>query len=202
MSDSCREWRERIAGQVRGLSLPADRELNGHLQFCPSCADFCQEQQRLTEEFRILASSLAGNPTRLEMRARILEEFDRRQTPARRRPATLYTWAAAAVLLICALVGAGTWMRHRASVKQVVASASPQRTGRILSRVLAQNGGFVPVPFMPPLASGELVTVVRTKLPPAALLRMGLTTQNTDGSEVNAEVMMGEDGFPRAVRVY
>jgi hypothetical protein len=45
------------------------------------------------------------------------------------------------------------------------------------------------------------VSVVRQELEPAALVRMGLPTNGLGDAPVMADVVMGEDGFPRAIRV-
>lgn len=196
MPMSCREWREKITDQVRGQALP-DQSLDAHLDTCPGCEQFWESEQRLSGEFAILSRSISANPNRLAMRAKLLEEFDRHHA-SRRRSAPRFLWAAAAMLLLCACLGAAVlWKRRAAKVDMAEAGDATYSV-----RASAESNRFVPVPFMPPLASGELVTVVRAKLPPEALLRMGLAPQTADGREVNAEIMMGEDGFPRAVRVY
>ena len=60
---------------------------------------------------------------------------------------------------------------------------------------------FVAVPFAPPLAAGEFVTVVRMELRPAALARMGMDVDVTAANDIPADVLVGQDGSPRAVRV-
>jgi hypothetical protein len=45
------------------------------------------------------------------------------------------------------------------------------------------------------------VQVVRTELRPTALARMGIYVDAIDADAIPADVMLGEDGFPRGVRV-
>jgi hypothetical protein len=60
---------------------------------------------------------------------------------------------------------------------------------------------FVAVPFTPPLAAGELVRIVETNLDPQELAAYGFETDPAWTSDVAAEVVVGEDGNPRAVRI-
>lgn len=69
-----------------------------------------------------------------------------------------------------------------------------------LSQIVDEND-FVEVPYAPPLATGELVHVVRTELRPAALARMGIDIDTAVADEIPADVLLGEDGFPRGVRL-
>ena len=63
------------------------------------------------------------------------------------------------------------------------------------------EGGFLSVPYALPLAPGEFVRVVRTELDREALAGMGIDIETADGAEVPADVLLGEDGLPRGVRV-
>jgi hypothetical protein len=62
--------------------------------------------------------------------------------------------------------------------------------------------GFVAVPYAAPLAPGEFVRVVHAELGSVELARMGVFIDDFDAGEVPADVVVGEDGFPRAVRVW
>ena len=61
--------------------------------------------------------------------------------------------------------------------------------------------GFIAVPYAPALASGELLRVVRTELYPAALVSLGVDIDPAWAGKMPAELLVGEDGYPRAVRV-
>ncbi len=53
---------------------------------------------------------------------------------------------------------------------------------------------FIAVPYAPPLAQGELVRVFRTELYPEALTSLGIDYDPATGSNIPAEVVVGEDG--------
>ncbi len=100
--------------------------------------------------------------------------------------------SAAAVLLLTVAVGYG-W---RISQRPQAMEASVETLEDV-----ADDNGFVAIPYAPPLATGEFVRVVETELQPIALARMGIYVDEADSSEIPAELLLGEDGFPRAVRV-
>jgi hypothetical protein len=108
-------------------------------------------------------------------------------------PASLkWLLSAAAVLLLTIAIGYG-WRNSRRPVTI--------EAGLEAVEELTDDSGFVAIPYAPPLATGEFVRVVRTELQPIALAHMGIYVDAADSSEIPAEVLLGEDGFPRAVRV-
>ncbi|MEP6714678.1 MAG: hypothetical protein ABJC09_03835, partial [Terriglobia bacterium] len=64
-----------------------------------------------------------------------------------------------------------------------------------------QEDGFIAVPYVPPLAAGELVRVVHAELYPSALASLGVNVDPSWTTGIAADLLMGEDGFPRAVRL-
>jgi len=61
---------------------------------------------------------------------------------------------------------------------------------------------FITIPYAEPLAPYERAELQRVKLTRGTLLAMGLPTDVPDADEpMNAELMVGEDGIPRAVRI-
>jgi len=146
----------------------------------------------LTRELQILSDRVATRRPPQAVREALLQEFDRRQRVKRWNWLRWVPIPAAAVLAVVALVNAP----HRLSVKPVQPAVSAAALPAD-----ASDEGFVEVPYAPPLAPGEFVSVVRQELEPAALVRMGLPTNGLGDAPVMADVVMGEDGFPRAVRV-
>jgi hypothetical protein len=67
--------------------------------------------------------------------------------------------------------------------------------------VALSNDGFITVPYSPPLAPGEMVRVVHTDLYPESLASMGVEVDPAWTGELPADVAVGEDGLPRAVRI-
>ena len=125
-------------------------------------------------------------------RDRLLAAFDRKADVPQPRPRWVWVAVAASVVLALALA---LWKQpapRRAGVAQPSADVAEE---------LALDNDFVPVPYAPPLAQGEVVEIVRMDLSPAALARLGIVTQAGYSSDVTAELAIGEDGLPRAVRL-
>jgi len=61
--------------------------------------------------------------------------------------------------------------------------------------------GFIAVPYVPPLATGEMLHVVHTELNPAELASLGVNVDPSLTAQMPADLLLGEDGMPRAVRV-
>jgi hypothetical protein len=100
--------------------------------------------------------------------------------------------SAAAVLLLTIAIGYSWRNAQRPAAMEASMDASEE---------LADDNGFVAIPYAPPLAAGEFVRVVQMDLQPIALAHMGIYVDAEDFSDIPAEVLLGEDGFPRAVRV-
>jgi hypothetical protein len=137
---------------------------------------------RLDDAMSLLAAELAETGAPPEIESAVLAEFDR----AHRRNRVRY-WIAAAGAI--ATLTAGVWMaRHR--------SAAPPEVQVQLEQP------FVPIPYVLPPAPYERVEVVRMKLPVAALIAAGFRMQTADlGVEAEADVIVGQDGRARAVRL-
>ena len=60
---------------------------------------------------------------------------------------------------------------------------------------------FIAVPYAPPLAQGEMVRVVHADLYPEALASLGIDVDPAWAGDTPADVVVGEDGIPRAVRI-
>jgi hypothetical protein len=61
---------------------------------------------------------------------------------------------------------------------------------------------FLAIPYTAPLASYERTSLVRMDLPVSALVAAGLPVRISDpAAQASADVLVGEDGRARAVRV-
>ncbi len=175
------------AARKRGGLLDAD--LQRHVDTCAACAAHWQEQRDLSARLRILRLQSGDAKSGDTARSRLLNEFAaRRPQPARGRK---WAWslAAAAAALIAAF-----------AIHEVRTPPVPVEVA-VDAESEAREEGFIDVPFAPPLAPGEMVRVVHTALQPAALASMGVNVDPTWTAELPADVLVGEDGFPRAVRV-
>lgn len=101
-----------------------------------------------------------------------------------------WAWTTAAIALI-AIVVALNWL---------VVTGAP-RINRVMPDPASDLAGFVPWPgaqAWPPLESGELR---RIDLPASALPALGLWPPASGASVVQVEIVVGQDGFARAIRL-
>lgn len=182
------------------------RELGAHLAACAGCAERFEAERELSGQLRAIRArgvALMAQDTQREVLMRDFAELHRRR-PAQR---WLLAFSAAAALFAAILVGnvAGRHAArptpvpairsHEAHATQVVAYEESTDAGSLSS------DDFTAVPYTPPLAQGELVRVVHADLYPEALASMGIDVDPAWGNEIPAEVVVGEDGIPRAVRI-
>ena len=101
----------------------------------------------------------------------------------------------AAALLLGVLLGPEAMTRLQPAQKTAVVVESAE------TQADPDSDGFIAVPYAPPLATGELVRIVHTELDPAALASLGVSVDPSWTTQLPADVLEGEDGMPRAVRV-
>jgi len=202
----CRQWASEILEHARQTAGPARgpqaEELHRHLSACAACAARWEQQQSLTLAFDKARQAAHDRMPSNGRRAELMQKFAASHRP---RSTVARTWlAAAAALLLAVALGYVVLERESAPAgkRTFVAAQAPAAAGQAaLDAVSNDDDGFVPVPDAPPLDSGEFVSVVRTELQAPALARMGIYVDAGYGPEVPAEVVVGEDGLPRAVRV-
>lgn len=160
--------------------------------------DLNSELDQLLKRLARETSVPREDPVRLQA---LLVAFDAAPRVPRRRPRRDYWWlgalaTAAAVLIVAALSPSSFGPRagSRAPHAPVAATAAGD--------VQPPAGGFVTVPgasSLPPFESGSLV---RMDLPVSILPSLGMTPPATGRqTEVTADVIVGQDGLPRAVRL-
>lgn len=195
---TCRDWIPEIVECARNGAQP-DAKLESHLETCPKCAMRWEDEQRLSSLLQVAREAAAGQRSREARREEIMRRFA--LTPKQpARGSWKWVLSAAAVLLMgIALVyvlRSGGQTSTTAPATQQVAVASAE-----FEEVAGDSSEFVAVAYAPPLATGEFVSVVRTELQPRALARMGIYVDAAYTNPIPADVLVGEDGFPRAVRV-
>jgi len=192
----CQEWMDEIVEGSR-LGAPPRSEMNEHLDQCDKCRDLWDDGQSLAEPMRNLRIAVRGRRSPHYRRALLMDEYARVHGSRRRMGWALK--AAASVLL--ALSAGLLWRTHAPAATGNAASRLAEAGMVAVPPEFSDESGFVPVPYASPLAQGEHVTVVRTQLQVAALDRMGFVVFGMNGNEYPAEVVLGQDGLPRAVRV-
>ena len=162
--------------------------------------------RELLADLHRLRAGIEVPPIDRQREADVMAAFDRRSAaapvPAWRAGGWLAGVAAAAALLIVSLVqvppagragGPPPPGRSSAAHGSSVQDPSSVRPG-------ADVGAFIPWPGatgLPPLESGELV---RMELPVSMLPSLGITPPAAHVTAVKADVIVGQDGFARAVR--
>lgn len=196
---SCRDWAIEIVECIRsGSDLPP--AVMAHVGGCAGCREHLESEQALQPSVIGLRRAVAYERSPEQRRLELMREFDRVQRRPGSRPARWAFAAAAAVLFLFALRLTRTGESIHGPAGQIALSLADDRLIGGEFDSLSDDGDFVAVPYAPALASGEFVKVVRTRLYAAALDRMGVSVPVGNG-EFPAEVMVGEDGLPRAVRV-
>ena len=212
---NCRACIAELVECARAGLLPGAR-LQDHLRECPPCRERWEGERALSAQFRKMRGAVLARRKPDSQRGQIMRAFERAR-PRALRPPLRWTLGMAAALLLAVAAGQ-VWQsspqltdskKPASGASQESANSPAGRTGKSAvgpSGVpgwseLISSDDFVAVPYVPPLATGEFVRVVRTELRPTALARLGIYVDTTDADELSADVLLGEDGFPRGVRV-
>jgi hypothetical protein len=205
--------------------------LNRHLLGCPSCTGLIERERAMSAALRRLAESIDGPPPNPPQEEALLAIFDQtRAGSPTHAHAPLWMGAIAATVILGAaaalFVRLPSQIPHAldsstapaaavsvaggspSSSPAVAASGDerPTRT-RPAPRVaeepsdLAATADFVLWPgaaAWPPFESGELV---RVTLPLDALPALGVAPPAAADAVVQADVLVGQDGFARAIRL-
>ena len=172
-----------------------DAAVTAHLQACEPCSERWQSERRLAAHLRILRIEASTRRSSEASREALMRRFAEKHETAWGHG---WLWsAAAAATFLLALFLTRDFERNPAP-----RPADPETSIESADMTSdSQYNGFIPVPFVPPLASGELVRVVHTELYPAALASLGVRVDPGWTTELPADLLMGQDGFPRAVRI-
>jgi hypothetical protein len=176
--------------------VPPGHALAMHLAECLRCAERWEAERELSRGMRDVRAAVAGSRSAPEAGARLMAEFDGRRRLSLLQRGFIWAMATITILLLAGAVQQVRWAGRRAAPRTL----QTEWDRGVTDELLADNG-FMPVPYAAPLAPGEYVEVVERDLTPAALARMGFVIQTAYNNEVTAELMVGEDGLPRAVRV-
>lgn len=121
--------------------------------------------------------------------AALLAAFDRRRATPHRKPSQS-VWAAAAAMAVLA-VGLN-WFVVRNGTRRDAAASAPS------SIDLASFQPWPDAESFPPFESGSLV---RVDLPLSALPGLGVSRPLSGSMVVQADILIGQDGFARAFRL-
>ena len=186
-----------IVDFARGVPLPESTAnlVESHLEVCSTCAARLQRERELTSGLKALAGLAADARPPVEMEQRLLDAFAVMHTRASRTRTYSRVWRAAAAVLLVA-TGLATWMASR--VPPDLSSGGGQREASAGRGALDD---FMALPVASGLPALESGVIVRIELPVAALPRYGVAIPDTPKREVQADLLVGQDGQPRAIRV-
>jgi hypothetical protein len=227
---TCREFDEVAHEFVRMelLDVSLREAVIEHAAHCDNCAVRLGEAGELAEVTLATAGSLRQLQAPPNVEVALLSTF---RAQRRNRHSVLwrtFEWAAAGAAAV--LLAAGVWISSTRSKvqpspvpKKNVTSQSKQpldATGPGSSQLAApaqgieletlnvSTGGtysvsdFVPVPFTDGIGPEDLGMVVRVQLTRASLAELGYpVAQAPDEDLIRADVLVGEDGWPRGVRI-
>jgi len=210
---SCSERIKDLVELARNTAEP-DRELRAHLAVCAGCRERWEAERQLTAQLGIIRTRTAAlrsseSFTRKERRESLLRDFSRihRHKAFPSIPVQPWAWAlaAAAALLLAIFLGHAAGKRAHPVVRAertAVYEVSLSNLSNLSNDASAlSSDDFIAVPYTPPLAQGEMVRVVHADLNPEALASMGVEVDPSWAGELPADVVVGEDGLPRAVRI-
>jgi hypothetical protein len=172
--------------------------LKGHLRTCERCLDRWEAEQELSANIRFIRMESGSRRSSAAARLALLHKFDARHARGA-RPYWSWGLAMAAALLLGVLLGPEAMSRLHPAHNAAALSESGGEAAEVQAD--PDSDGFIAVPYAPPLALGELVRIVHTELNPAALASLGVSVDPSWTAQLPADVLEGEDGMPRAVRV-
>jgi hypothetical protein len=167
----CKQIRATAIEQVRAGFAIFDP----HFTTCAECARFLQGQLALNAAFEAVSREV---PAPADLEDQLLTAFDAASRPPLRR----FRWWIPAAALAASLAIAAVAI-HR-SVPAI--SAEP----------------FIEIPYIAPLAPYERTSIVRMDVPASALIAAGFDVHSPDtGAAFTADVLFGQDGRARAIRL-
>jgi hypothetical protein len=174
-----------------------------HLEACPVCALGFAEQRTIALHLREMAADREHLQTPEHVEAALLREFRGLPRQAQRTrhwwmPAG--SWAAAATVtaaLAIVLLQSGM---PRSSYRLQRSVRATEWDSMHLSSTEIQ--AYIPLPAVERVASAEELDLVRVEVPRSALVRLGMVVgPDWPAGPVKADVMIGPDGFARAIRI-
>ena len=145
----------------------------------------------LASALRQLAQSAKVPPLDPDRERALLEAFDKAQTEQRVPAARAGVWRHAAAAALLAVAATMAW---------VIVGRSGRSPGAPVVAPLTTTE-FVLWPGAAELPTFESGHLMRMEVPVSALPSLGLVPPATHAAVVQADVLVGQDGLPRAVRL-
>ena len=203
---NCSGAMEKIPDCARRRMEP-ESMLAAHLETCHSCRELWEWERNLTAHMRMIRIASAGRRSSAGSREALMRQFAEKHRAAS-NGRWLWSLAAAAAVLLALILIQGAERKSRPVVasqpaQNVVAQAEAQGDAPVQNDAAIQEDGdgqyegFIPVPYVPPLAAGELVSVVHTELYPLELARLGVSVDPSWATELPADRCAFPTNIPR-----
>ena len=208
---TCSERIAELVECVRNRAVPGT-ELRSHLNMCEGCRERWDVEKQLNAHLGAMRLEAAALKTPESRRETLMREFERthrqnrpRVVPIRVVPSWALTVAAAAALVMAIFVGHEAGLRGRHAISHTV-RAHGDTADSVIYEVSADASAlstddFVAIPYTPPLAQGEMVRMVHADMYPEALAGLGVAVDPEWTGNMPVDMVVGEDGLPRAVRI-
>jgi hypothetical protein len=192
---------------------------SGHLAECAACSARWDQEQALKAGLRLVSNEMRseGAPPRVE--AGLLSAFRAQAAYAGRRSSRAASWwmpaltwasaaAATAALAVVLLHGshpspnslAPVTTPHR--IAQPVATTADAQAEPADEDSYGADSDFIPVPNAARIEPNEDVHMVRVEATRSAMMALGIMVGGENAADtVVADVVLGADGLPRAVRL-
>jgi hypothetical protein len=227
---TCKEFDQVVHGFVRMevLDVTLREAALDHAARCPNCAERLAEANALAEASESVCKSLREQQTPPGVETVVLAAFRNHHRRAAWR--RTFEWAAigavAAMVLVFLWTVAGPSRGQSSPTPrkdvsshssgpldakgfasspsaEIIPVAETEEVNAATGETLATED-FVPLPFADEIGPEDLGIVVRVQLTRASLAELGYPvtyTPDLDEDLISADVLVGEDGWPRAVRV-
>ena len=209
--------REEARVERKTLSAAEAVSARFHAETCEACGARLNEARAVMGGLKIVAEDSAKAEARPYVEMAVLDAFREhqrtrvraqyRQRRSRLRWAEWISVAAAAAVLLAV----GEWkfsQRHAAGVNPSGASLAANNgnagtePAADSQEAAGQDSDFVPLPYGEDFSADDAGVVVRVSLTRDALGSLGYPVDEIRGQDVvQADLVVGEDGWPRAVRL-
>ena len=162
----------------------------------------------MNELFKKLAEETNRTQISPEIEVRLLKEFRRHRLRGYRR----VSFALAACLIAAIWLAPGQFYKtkpisrahpvYKTNPMPVAATAPPRPRPVYKTKPKPPEPEFLRIPYSSPLDPHERAEIVRVEMPVSAFAAAGIQIATADtGAKAQADVVIGQDGMARAVRV-
>lgn len=228
---NCGEFQKIVREVARGEGRAGCKTLSAaetvsaqfHAETCEACAARLNKARELASTLKIVAEDSANAQAQPYVEMAVMDAFrehqrtqERAQYRQRRARVRWAGWmAVSAAAVVLAIGGWKLSRKHSLNANSTEASAgaitanpaadnvnSAAATASDSQDTAAQDSDFVPLPYGEDFTADDAGVVVRVSMTREALGSLGYPVNEMHGQDVvQADLVVGEDGWPRAVRL-